>query len=114
MNNPIPQTLARVMPDNINPQTLGSPRATDVFVTAAEDIQGLNAAQIAEKLTIPPSLTDRFLVMEFPSSSVTNIASPVNRNNPGFVGKGQTAGGAREFVIPNGTIPQEATFRIVE
>jgi hypothetical protein len=27
--------------------------------------------------------------------------SPILRNNPGFVGGGRTAGGAREFVIPN-------------
>ena len=32
----------------------------------------------------------------------SGIASPVNRTNHGFVGRGLTAGGASEFVIPNG------------
>ncbi|PSQ92538.1 MAG: hypothetical protein BRD52_04750 [Bacteroidetes bacterium SW_4_67_19] len=29
------------------------------------------------------------------------VASPVNRTGPGFVGRGKTKGGAREFVVPN-------------
>ncbi len=36
------------------------------------------------KQTIRPSSS--FTVLEFPSSSVTNIAPPINRTNPGFVG----------------------------
>ncbi len=39
-------------------------------------------------------------VIEF-DTPVSGVASPVNRSNAGFVGGGQTAGGAREFVIPN-------------
>ena len=41
------------------------------------------------------------------------IASTVFRNNPGFVGGGRTAGGAPEFVIPNGPVPAGATTRLV-
>jgi hypothetical protein len=33
--------------------------------------------------------------------------APVFRSNPGFVGGGLTAGGAPEFVVPNGPIPWE-------
>ena len=53
-------------------------------------------------------------MIEFSSSSVSGIASPINRNNPGFVQGGRTAGGAPEFVIPNGKIPDDATMRHVE
>ncbi|NKC15605.1 MAG: hypothetical protein GKR94_26430 [Gammaproteobacteria bacterium] len=41
------------------------------------------------------------------------MASLVFRNNPGFVGGGRTAGGAPEFVIPNGPVPAGATTRAV-
>jgi hypothetical protein len=41
-----------------------------------------------------------FAILEFDTPEV-GVASPVFRNNPGFVGMGRTAGGAREFVIPN-------------
>ena len=52
------------------------------------------------------------MLIEFPTPS-EGLASPVFRTNPGFVGGGQTAGGASEFVIPNGSIPPGATIRIV-
>ncbi len=108
--NPVPGTLARVVPGNVNPTTLG--RTADVFVTDAKALQGLNAKQIADKLTIPQS-SSGFKVIEFPTPS-SGIASPVFRNNPGFVGGGRTAGGAPEFVIPNGPVPAGATTRIVQ
>jgi hypothetical protein len=41
------------------------------------------------------------------------MATPINRNNPGFVFKGTTAGGAREFVVPNGAIPKDAKIKTV-
>jgi RHS repeat-associated protein len=44
---------------------------------------------------------------------LTGIASPINRTNPGFVGGGRTAGGAREFVIPNGGLPPGVRIRVV-
>lgn len=111
VNNPIPETFARAVAGNIKPTTLGPVGASDVFVTAASDISGLNAGQLAQRLTIQPSSS--FTVLEFPSSGVTSIASPINRINPGFVGFGRTAGGAREFVIPNGGLPPGVKIRIV-
>ena len=41
-----------------------------------------------------------FAVITF-DTPVMGVASPVLRTNPGFVNGGRTAGGAREFVIPN-------------
>ena len=111
VTNPVPSNLARVIPGEGPFPTLGAPHATDVFVTAAEDIGGMNAGQISTRLTIPPSET--FTVIEFPTPSA-GIATPINRANTGFVGFGRTAGGAREFVLPNGPIPANATIRIVQ
>jgi len=110
VTNPIPRIVARVVPGRIVPTMLARPGAPDVFVTAAEDIAGLDAAQLAVRLGIPPSPS--FTVIEFETPSV-GIASPVFRSNPGFRGGGLTSGGAREFVIPNGPIPAGATVRTV-
>jgi hypothetical protein len=41
------------------------------------------------------------------------VLQPISRTNPGFIGGGQTAGGAPEFVVPNGPIPPGATTTIV-
>ena len=115
VSNPVPDTVARVVPDTPITRasgSLGRPGADDVFVTAADDIRGLNARQIADRLTIEPSPTG-FRVIEFPTPN-SGIASPINRTNRGFVGGGRTAGGAREFVIPNAQIPIGATKRIVQ
>jgi len=109
--NPVPTMLSRVVPAGIPLNTLGPPEAVDVFVTATVDIENLTAAQIAERLTIPPSPTG-YTVIDFPTPPA-GIASPVFRNNPGFVGGGLTAGGAREFVLPNQPIPPRATIRTV-
>jgi len=106
--NPVSNTLARVVPKGLNPTTLGKAGDLDVFVTNASELKGLSNAQIADKLAIP-EVPGGFNVIEFPSSSVDGIASPVFRINNGFVGGGQTAGGAAEFVIPNGPIPTGAT-----
>ncbi|MEO0510060.1 MAG: polymorphic toxin type 10 domain-containing protein [Verrucomicrobiota bacterium] len=110
----MPSTLARVVPDNAATRasgTLGRSNADDVFVTAAEDIRGLNSAQIAERLTIQPSSTG-FRVTEF-ATPPNGLATPINRLDDGFIGGGRTAGGAREFVIPNGPIPPGATTRTI-
>ncbi len=109
--NPVPGTLARVIPNGINATTLGAPGAVDVFVADASQLEGLNAQQIAAKLAIPESPTG-FQVIQF-STPESGLASPVFRSNPGFIGGGQTAGGASEFVIPNGPIPAGATTTIV-
>lgn len=109
--NPVSDTLARVVPGNINPATLGAPGAIDVFVTNASELRGLTAQQIAQKLAIPGSSS--FRVIEFPSANVEGIASPIGRTNPGFIEGGRTAGGASEFVIPNGPIPAGAVQKII-
>ncbi len=108
--NEIPSTLARVIPGKGPFPTLGPPGRADVFVTAVEDIAGLNPAQIAERLTIPRSST--YTIFEFPTPA-EGLASPVLRSDPGFVGRGFTAGGAREFVLPNGPVPSGAATRVV-
>lgn len=110
--NPVPSTMARVIPDGIPAMTLGRPGAADVFVTAADDIAGMNASQIANRLGIPQSQTG-FRVIEFPTPH-SGVASPVFRTDPGFVVGGLTSGGAREFVIPNGSILPGSVIRIVQ
>ena len=106
--NPVPQTFGRVIPQGLNPTTLAKPGDIDVFVTNATALRGLSNAQIAQKLTIP-EIPGGFKIIEFPSSSIQGIASPVFRANPGFIQGGRTAGGLPEFVIPNGPIPAGAT-----
>lgn len=108
--NPVPATMARVIPEGVSANTLGRPGAANVFVTAADDIAGMNSSQIANRLTIDPSSTG-FRVLEFPTPQ--GVASPVFRTNQGFVGGGRTAGGAREFVVPNTPVPPNTTVRIV-
>jgi hypothetical protein len=103
LTNPVPKNVARVIPANLRSKTLGHPSKEDVFVTAAEDIIGLNASQIARKLAIPKSKVG-FKVIIFPTP-FEGISSPINRLDDGFVGYGRTKGGAREFTIPNQMIP---------
>lgn len=107
VTNPVPGRLARVIPGEGPFSTLGRSDASDVFVTAADDIAGLNAAELAPRLGIPPSRV--FSVYEFPTPP-SGISSPVFRPDQGFVGFGRTTGGAREFSIPNGAIPCGAVF----
>lgn len=110
VTNTVSSTLARVVPSHIKSNTLGAPGAKDVFVTNASELRGLSSKQIAEKLTIPESAS--FRIIEFPSKNIDGIASPINRTDKGFIGGGRTAGGASEFVVPNGPIPAGATERI--
>ena len=72
----------------------------------------MSAAQIAQHLTIPTSPTG-FRIFEFPTAQ-SGITSSVLRPNPGFIGGGRIAGGAREFVIPNGPIPPGSVVRIAQ
>ncbi|HSF77201.1 MAG TPA: polymorphic toxin type 10 domain-containing protein, partial [Steroidobacteraceae bacterium] len=108
--SPIPTELARVVTGERTLTTLGRPGATDVCVVAAEDIAGLNSAELARRLTIPSSET--FTVIRFPTPS-SGVASPVFRTNVGFLEGGRTRGGAREFVIPNGPVPVGARIEVV-
>jgi hypothetical protein len=109
--NPVPSTLARIISGNVPAASLRRPGATHVFVTAAEDIAGLNASQVAQRLTIPQS-SSAFKVIEF-SAPQSVLASPDFRANPGFIGGGRTLGGARGFVNPNGKIPSGLIIKIV-
>jgi len=109
-DNSVPQELARVIAGKGNFPTLGPPKRQDVFVTASEDIAGMNASQIARRLTIDDA--EEFTVIRFRTPD-TGVASPINRSDPGFVGRGRTAGNAREFVIPNGPIPADAKIEVI-
>ena len=111
VSNTVPDTVARVIPGNGPFPTLGLPGSKDVFVTAADDIAGLSAKQLSKRLTIDPS--DTFTVIKFPTPS-SGIASPVNRLDKGFIGGGRTAGGAREFVIPNQKVPSGAITEVIK
>jgi RHS repeat-associated protein len=108
--NEVPSVLARVIPGEGPFPTLGSPGKPDVFLTAAEDIEGLNPAQIAERLTIPESPTFTIIRFQTPSEG---LASPILRPDEGFIGRGFTKGGAREFVLPNGPIPVGASVELL-
>jgi filamentous hemagglutinin len=110
ITNSVPSELARVIPGRGNFPTLGPPSRIDVFVTAADDIAGLNSLELARKLTIPES--NIFTVVRFQTPR-SGLASPVNRTDPGFVGGGRTTGGAREFVIPNSKIPADARIEVI-
>ena len=107
ISNPVPNRLARVIPSKYanTAETLGPSGMGDVFVTAADDLAGITSSQeLAKRLTLLDNsgnpLQGPLAILEFDTPSV-GVASPVFRNNPGFVGGGRTAGGAREFVIPN-------------
>jgi RHS repeat-associated protein len=110
VSNPIPKTLARVIPGRGPFTSLGRQGADDVFVTAAEDIRGMRAAEFPGRLGIDES--DVYTVIEFPTPG-SGLASPVNRTNPLFVGGGRTIGGAREFVVPNVSVPVGAKVTVV-
>lgn len=110
VDEPLPKEMARVIAGKGRFPTLGPPSRDDVFVTASEDIAGMNSTQIARRLTINEA--DEFTVIRFPTPS-TGVAVPINRTDPGFVGRGRTAGDAREYVIPNGPVPANATIEVV-
>ncbi len=130
--NPIPRRAARVIrlrdvetakkieESRVLPYThLGRAGDSDVFITAASDIRHLKTARgLARRLALlddAGNLDVRpMLVLEF-DTPLIGIASPVFRNIPGFVGRGRTAGGAREFVVPNLPLSQlrNLTWRIV-
>ncbi len=118
--NPIPDRMARLVPaEYANGSRLSAPNATEAWVTAADDLAGINSSQgLAQRLTLVDDagkiIPGPRAVIEFDAPAF-GIASPVNRSMPGFVGGGKTAGGAREFVIPNTEINklQNVTIRIV-
>lgn len=112
--NEVPKILARVIPfpdGSRMPDNIGKIGDSRVFVTAADDIAGLNAQQLSSRLGIPPS--GRFLIMRFPAPN-SAIATPIKHIDPQFIGRGLTTGNAREFVIPNGPRTAEMTFEIIK
>jgi hypothetical protein len=106
VTNEIPTEMARVVPaDFAGTATLGAPTASEAWVTAASDIEGITSStELAERLTLVDSsgqvITGARAVITF-DTVTEGLASPVARGAPGFVGGGITAGGAREFVMPN-------------
>ena len=112
--NEVPKMFARVIPYNPGspmPPTIGRENDPSVFVTAAEDVAGLNAAQLSQRLGIKSA--QEFLIIRFPAPK-PGLSTPLTFDNPQFVGRGLTSGGAREFMIPNGTLPITATFEVVK
>ena len=111
--NPVPERLARVVDARVPTfAQVGPPWRSDVFVTAAEDVEELSAEALPERLGIRPA--PAFYVAVFRASSLEGRgASPVRRSDEGFVGRGRTRGGARESVVPNQPIPPTATIREV-
>jgi len=107
--NSVPSNVARVIPGEGPFPTLGVHGAADVFTTDPAAISGMTPSQIAQRLGIPYS--SNYTIYEF--STPQGIGSPVFRSNPGFVGGGQTSGGAPEFVIPNGPIPPGSRMSII-
>ncbi len=110
ITNPLPGTrrFARALPENVarlieagrTDIPLGKPGDPDVFITAAEDLARYRTqASVERRLALQPG---RRAVVTFKYDvEAGGIASPVFRDYPGFVGKGRTLGGAREWVIPN-------------
>lgn len=120
VTNPPPNRLARVVPALfVNAVTLAPAGRAQAFVAAAEDLEGITTAlELAKRLTLVDGagslLRGPWAIIEFDAPEV-GLASPVSSEIPGFIGQGRTAGGAREFVIPNAAVSdlQNVTIRIV-
>lgn len=122
VQNSVPRRLARVVPAEFaDTPTLGPPGVSDVFVTGAgtRDIGRTTTPRgIARRLTL---IDENGKLIDGPKAVIEfdlpgGIASPIDRSNPGFVGRGRTAGNAREFVIPNYKISdlKNVKVRVVE
>ncbi|MDD5305610.1 MAG: polymorphic toxin type 10 domain-containing protein [Elusimicrobia bacterium] len=113
--NELPETFVRVIPNTPDAlsrlRMLGPSGQARTFVTAAEDIAGLNAQQIRQRLAIEPAA--EYIVIRFEATKY-GAATPISYNNPSFIGRGLTAGGAREFLIQNGPIPKDAVIEVVK
>jgi tetratricopeptide (TPR) repeat protein len=112
--NEVPEMLARVIPYESGitiPNTIGLADRSHAFVTAAEDIDGLSAVDIPQRLGIASS--PQYLVIRFPAPSA-GLSTPLTFDHPLFTGGGLTSGGAREFFITNGAIPSVATYQIIK
>jgi len=114
ITNKIPMRGARAIPSEFvkgeKEEMLSGPGKCEAWVTAADDLKGINTAEgLAKRLTLLDNKGDLlkgpFTIVEF-DMPLNAIASPIRRTQPGFVspGTGLTAGKAREFVIPNQAI----------
>jgi hypothetical protein len=99
----------KVLVQTIKGQTLAPLGNEQAFVTAADDIAGItDSTTLAQRLSLTDasgaSLKGPFAVLEFDTPQV-GVSSPIfqvaSGYYSGFVGNGLTAGGAREFLIPN-------------
>ncbi|QVK18249.1 hypothetical protein KHQ81_00590 [Mycoplasmatota bacterium] len=91
----------------------GGPEA---FITAADDLAGINTIEgAAKRLTLlEPSgalRLDGNAIVEFRLKSVKGIRSPYNRTYPGFINGGLTGGGAREWIVDSGVQIYDVTVR---
>jgi hypothetical protein len=119
--NSVPSRMARVVPAEFaNGSRLAAPNASEAWITAADDLAGITTSRgLAERLTLVDDAGNLIpgprAVIEF-DTPASGIASPVFRSDPGFIGGGRTAGGAREFVIPNMNVNNlsNVTTRIIE
>ena len=80
----------------------------EFWITAADDMSGITTRQgAAERLALVNKSgqlrTESDAILSFKLNDYSGMASPFNRNNPGFIPGGLTGGGAREWVIPGGT-----------
>jgi RHS repeat-associated protein len=118
--NDVPTRLARVVPlRHAASDTLAETGEQEAWVTAAEDLKGVRTSHgLASRLSLISNngrfIEEQRVVLEFDAPAET-LASPVARDNPGFVGRGFTGGRAREFVMPNVKIDDlpNMTSRIV-
>jgi len=96
----VPKWVAELIETGDRSIRLAPPKDSDVFITAAKDLSHYRTQSgVERRLTLSPG---RRAVVTFDYDLATgSIASPILRDNPGFAGRGLTAGGAREWVIPN-------------
>lgn len=81
--NPIPERLARVGRSQ-RARPSGSGRE-EIFLTAAEDVEGLSAGELSSKLGIDPPPS--FYLIEFPTSSLEGpLTSPIREEARSFSG----------------------------
>ena len=81
---------------------------SEFWITAADDMMGITTRTgAAQRLTLINKdgtlRTNGNAILNFELSNIGGIASPINRENAGFLLGGLTRGGAREWVLPGNT-----------
>jgi hypothetical protein len=123
ITNPLPRTqrFARAVPEDVARKieagftnvTLARPGDPDVFITAAEDLARYRTQSAVESRLALPSGPQRAVITFKYDWEAGGIASPILRNYPEFIGGGITAGGAREWVIPNRPLSELLDERLI-